>query len=455
MVDDWLNETPGGWDGADQVERRAVARKVSEIEPVSVRWLWHHRIPYGMLSEVCGDPGEGKSHLTLAVATAETLGLPLPGDPEGGARVPGHVLLVCMEDSPEATVRPRLEGMGADLTRVTILDGFRGEHGEPDPLDLSRVDHRIELRRLMEELGVTLVVIDPITAHLGGANEWKDSEVRSILAPLSQLADGTGAAILLVRHLRKSDSSRAIYRAGGSIAFTASVRSSLLIGRPNGEERQRAIVRMKGNLSSEPPSVGFVLDENGWDWTDAGEWTAADLLGGDTTSEERSRREEAADFLVAALANGPRKAKEIRRVAEAEGLSWRTVQRTRRELGIGITREGFPATSMWHPSGLDTDDVDTESRQSRQVPVAPLEERKSGATEEDQAGEQVSGVQECQSRQSPLYGISGATGGISDNGEPPASCDDCGKPVPPDPAFEVLRCVPCGIRAGKEVRHHA
>jgi putative DNA primase/helicase len=354
MADDWLNETPGDWrpDGGspsgsvsegesiDPERSRAVARTVADIQPRTVKWLWHHRVPFGMPSELVGDPGEGKSHLTLALATAVTLGGALPGDPKRTVREPSHVLLVCMEDSPEATVRPRLEGMGADLTRVTILDGIDGDAGEPVPLDLSRVDHRMELRYLVEALGVSLLIIDPITAHLGGANEWKDSEVRSILAPLSRLADDTGAAILLVRHLRKSDSGRAIYRAGGSIAFTASVRSSLLVGRPEGEEIERAVVRVKGNLSSEPPAVGFVLDEAGFRWTQETDLTPSDLLQGDTSSAERSKADEARDWLLAQLEDGPVPVQDLKRQAGMDEIGWRTLERVKKKLGVEARREG-------------------------------------------------------------------------------------------------------------------
>ena len=204
-------------------------------------------------------------------------------------REPGNVILVCIEDSPEASVRPRLEAMGADLSLIHILDGFHPlDGGEPELLDLSKVDHRQEFRRLVEDVEAVLVVVDPVMAHLGGSNTWKDSEVRSVPAPLARMADETGVAVLLVRHLRKDDSASAIYRAGGSIAFIASVRSSLLVGRPQGEASKRAVVRVKGNLSAEPPSVAFDLDRGGFEWCDGGDWSASDLLQGDDTPGKSS-----------------------------------------------------------------------------------------------------------------------------------------------------------------------
>ena len=450
---------------AERVERRAVTRNVSDIEPREVRWLWHNRIPYGMLSEVCGDPGEGKSHLTLAIATAGTLGLGLPGDPEGGVRVPGHVLLVCMEDSPEATVRPRLEGMGADLTRVTILDGFRGENGEADPLDLSRVDHRFELRRLVQELDVTLVVIDPVTAHLGGANEWKDSEVRSVLAPLARMADETGAAVILVRHLRKSDSSRAIYRAGGSIAFTASVRSSLMVGRPKGEETQRAVVRVKGNLSPEPPAVGFVLDENGWGWTDVGEWTAADLLRGDTSGEERTQLDEAMQFLSEELAPGPLPAKELQQRAKDAGHHIRTLRRAADRLGVTKRKAAFTSGWEWRLPAKGTG----SPKASEVVPLGAPEGRNPPPAKDEHEGDtptlplvpfgpkgttKWTGDVPFENAQAG-EGFTGGSDAEGDNGRHIDRCADCERSVPSDPTFKVLRCVPCGMKAGKEARDHA
>jgi len=407
-------------------------RCVADIEPSGVCWLWKDRIPLGMLSEVCGDPGEGKSHLTLALATAVSLGTPLPGDSPGTSYTAGQVLLVCPEDSPEATVRPRLEAMGADLHRVHLLDGMPGEGPEPVPLDLSRPDHRTHLRDLIGAHEADLVVIDPITAHLGSANEWKDSDVRSVLAPLARTAHETGAAILFVRHLRKGDAAKAIYRAGGSIAFTASVRSSLLVGRPDGDSTRRAVVRAKGNLCAEPRAVGFMLDAGRWTWCEAGDWTAADLLAGDTSREERSRREEAREFLLAALADGARSAKEIRRAAEADGLAWRTVQRAREDLGVRATRVGFASGATWRLPFL---------ADSRLRSEAPMRGPEAGANGHAQVPEAVSPNRPPHSRHDTLIGATGANAVVHGV---PAGCEvdrkcGCGQAIGAT-ATQCARC---------------
>ena len=444
---DWLNEPPGDWtpDEGDPAGpevaslntegSRAVTRTVADIQPRTVEWLWHHRVPCGMVSEIVGDPGEGKSHLTLALATAVTLGGPLPGDPGGTVREPSHVLLVCMEDSPEATVRPRLEGMGADLTQVTILDGIQNKDGEPVPLGLSRVDHRMELRHLVEALGVSLLVIDPITAHLGGANEWKDSEVRSILAPLSKLADDTGAAILLIRHLRKSDSGRAIYRAGGSIAFTASVRSSLLVGRPEGEELERAVVRVKGNLSPEPPAVGFVLDESGFGWTQETDWTPSDLLQGDTSSADRSKADEAHDWLLAQLEDGPVPVQDLKRQADVDEIGWRTLERVKKKLGIEARREGGIGKQgkwSWCPP-----------TKSAKPPKSATEEPTGGLKESPRHTRDSDGSAQLTPPDS-LY-----IRELADLGDE-TQCADCGRPCSYSASHSVQRCTPCAIAAGRQ-----
>lgn len=330
-----------------------------------VDWLWQDRIPYGMLSEICGDPGQGKSWLTLALARAVAAGKALPGDLVSKTdRRPGKVLMICTEDSPEVTIRPRLEAMGADVSRIGLILGGMIDpgSGRKEFFKLSKVDHREWLAEVVQEEEIRMVVIDPITAHLGGANEWKDSDVRSVLAPLSGLAHKTGTAIVMVRHLSKQEDRKAIYRAGGSIAFTASVRSSLLVGTPKMEPELRGVVRLKGNLAPEPHAIGFGLEGGSFSWEGVRGWTVEDMSGAAHNLGDAMR--EAVSFLSETVPTYPDFIwkSQLEFMMKEAGITKRTMERAKLFLGIDHERDGAVPGSptKWFFPSEESEEVSSE-----------------------------------------------------------------------------------------------
>ena len=314
-----------------------VVRTMADIAPEPVEWLWDGRIPVGGITLLIGDPGEGKSMATLAIATAVTLGAPLPGE-TAGAREPGDVLLLAAEDSEKHTIRPRLDAMGADVLRVHRPDGILWPDGSVTPLcDLSDPVQRGALRDYIARTRPRLVIIDPLTAYLPGIDSHRDAEVRSVLAPLAEIAAEYRCAIVCVLHLRKSSADRAIYRASGSIAFVAAARSVLLAGRDPDDPRRRAIAHVKSNLSPLAPSVGYTIDGGRWGWTGESDLTADRILAAPAGAEERSALEEAIEWLAEYLADGPRAADEVHRDAARVGISARTLRRAREALQIRPT----------------------------------------------------------------------------------------------------------------------
>lgn len=187
-------------------------------------WLWQPRIPLAKLTVLDGDPGLGKSALTLDLAARISRASAMP-DGSRGLPEPAGVLLLTAEDGLGDTVRPRLEAMGADLTRVRALKGVPGATADALtpielPRDLSLVESEASACR------AALIVFDPLSAHLGSEiNPYRDQDVRRALLPLAQLAEQIGAAILVVRHLTKGFSSNPLYRGGGSIAFIGAARA--------------------------------------------------------------------------------------------------------------------------------------------------------------------------------------------------------------------------------------
>ena len=232
----------------------ARVRCMADVELEEVRWLWHDRIPLGKVSEIVGDPGVGKSTVTLQIVAHATTGRSLPGDEFGGGEYePINVLLLNAEDGAGDTIRPRLDRAGADVARVHIFDGIETEEGGLVPFNLRDPLHSYYLAGLVADLDIGLLVIDPLNAYLGGVDSHKDADVRGVLAPLAELAESSGCAVLTVRHLNKGSTSRAIYRAGGSIGFTGAARSSMLVGQPDEDSDERALIVIKANLAKFPP----------------------------------------------------------------------------------------------------------------------------------------------------------------------------------------------------------
>ena len=208
---------------------RVMLIRVSDVQPERVSWLWPGYIPAGKITLLDGDPGLGKSNLTLDLAARVTRGNAMPDGSQGDIMGPADVILLSAEDGIADTIRPRLEAAGADLTRVHVLESFPDAEGLetlPEiPDDLNRIERIVDARQ------AALIVIDPLMAYLSaGTNSFRDQDVRRALAPVKLLAERTGASVLVVRHLNKSATGSPIYRGGGSIGIIGAARAGLLVG---------------------------------------------------------------------------------------------------------------------------------------------------------------------------------------------------------------------------------
>jgi len=313
---------------------------MSEVEPEEVSWLWAGRIPRGKLTLLEGDPGLGKSWLTLAIATAVATGSPLPGDSE--RRTPAKVLLLTHEDGLGDTIRPRLDALGvdvSDLSKVVVVKAVRGEDG------------RERLPSLIEDLGLIethlaaggfdLAVIDPINNYLGSAlDTHRDAAIRSVLTPLAALAERCGVAVLCVRHLTKGARDKAIYRGQGSIGYTGVARVVLLVGQEPDAPERRVVIAIKTNLTAMAPGIAFELKDGRFLW--AGESTATPeaLVAPGSDSDAKDDLEEAKEFLREELSIGARPSLEIYRLANKHRIAERTLWRARRALRVVRFRRG-------------------------------------------------------------------------------------------------------------------
>jgi hypothetical protein len=286
---------------------------------------------------VDGDPGVGKSWLTLAIATPITIGGALPGDTTD--REPAKVLLLTAEDGLADTVRPRLEDMGPDLSRVRILTAVQDEKGSQRTPSL--VEDLAALDEVLSEGGYALVVIDPVNAYLGSQlDTHRDAALRSVLAGLAALAERWGVAVLCVRHLTKGSRDKAIYRGQGNIAYIAAARVAYLIGQNPDDPRERVMICIKNNLAPIPPSLAFEIADARFLWRGESSISAAALLAPDAEEGERGQLEDAVDFLETLLADGPVDVAQIRTEREDVGISPSTLKRAKVKLGVLSQRQG-------------------------------------------------------------------------------------------------------------------
>jgi putative DNA primase/helicase len=316
--------------------RASRVRLAADVAPQAVSFLWHPYLPCGKLTLLEGDPGQGKSWIAAALATAGSRGQGLPG---GEAFPPFRTLIFTAEDGLGDTLRPRLDLLGADLGAILLHD---------QPLDLAAGDDFEEVEKAIADHRPRLVILDPIVAYLGAKTDvYRANEVRSILAPLARLADRHGCAVVAIRHLNKSRGNRSIYAGQGSIDFTAAARSVLLAGCGGDDAADRAFVHIKSNLAALGPTLAYTIDQDGFRWAGESPLWASDLLAPEATVDEASTLDEARSFLRSLLAAGPVNTADIYAAATQAGISQPTLRRAKRHEGIVARRHGYGAGGAW------------------------------------------------------------------------------------------------------------
>jgi hypothetical protein len=250
----------------------------------------------------------------------------------------GGVVILSAEDGLADTIRPRFDAAGGDPARAIALSTIPDAEGNERQIAIPDDLHVIEAA--IERVGAVLVVIDPLMAFLSGeVNSHRDQDVRRALAPLARLAERTGAAVAVVRHLNKASGGNALYRGGGSIGIVGAARSGLLIAKHPEDDGRRVLASIKSNLAPPAPSLVFGLasTESGAvrvDWKGESNLDAAALLSAPTDHEERSALSEAQEFLREVLADGPLPASDVKQEADSAGIAKRTLDRARPSLGV-------------------------------------------------------------------------------------------------------------------------
>jgi putative DNA primase/helicase len=339
-----------------------VTRRLSDINAKAVNWLWPGRIARGKTTIVAGNPGLGKSQITASIAAVVTTGGRWPVDRTQCGL--GDVLFLTAEDDPADTLRPRLEAAGADLARVHVVDGvIRGYTGDGARKDrmFSLEEDLQALEAKLAELGnVAAVVIDPITAYLGDTDSHRNAEVRALLAPLSELAAHHNVSIIGVSHMSKAAGMQALMRVNGSMAFVAAARAAYFVGSDPTDKTRRLFLPMKNNLGPDSTGLAFRIEGATVDSTagpletsrvawesEAVTLTADEAMQAETTPQDTSALAEAIDWLRETLAEGPKPASEIFKLASANGISKGTLNRAKSELGIKPAKAGMGGGWTW------------------------------------------------------------------------------------------------------------
>ncbi len=345
-------QMPANTASSSQTAEIAVTTKLSEVEPEEVEWLWRDRLALAKLNLLVGDPGNGKSFVTLDTAARVSTGARFP---DGSPCVRGSVILITGEDGIADTVRPRLDAQGADPTKIHQLKIKSGDTERQ--FDIGA--HLEQLREKIREFGdVRLLIIDPLTAYLGDVDPNKDSRVRGLLTPFATLAEETRVAILGVMHLNKAAVMDAIYRVTGSVAFIAQARSAWAVLPDPHDSSRRLFLKLKTNLApADISGLAFTIAAN-----DHGRPVLAwsnepvtvnlrDVMGGfsNTRRGPKPNKLDAAKALITDMLGDGRKlpGADLDAAARTAGISIRTLNDAAKALGVRRRKEGFAGGWLW------------------------------------------------------------------------------------------------------------
>ncbi len=337
--------------GGDAPTTRAIVVSMETVVAQPLRWLWEGRIPFGKLTLLVGDPGLGKSFLTLDLASRLSTGTPFPGHTQGHPLA--ATVIMAAEDDLETTMKPRLEMLRADCARIKCITGMQEVVAGREVERAPRLDRDLSVMEdVMYEYGARLLVVDPINAYLGDVEGNADVKLRSVLTPLAALAMRTGAAVLAITHSNKSKEGPAIHRVIGSVAYVAAARSALAMGVDPDDPARRVVVQIKSNLAATAPGIGFKLMPPGtviWD-TNAVTVTADTVFSATSSAPgpEPEKEREAEDFLREVLAGGPVLAVDVKAESRQVPIAFRTLNRAKEALGVVSYREKGSVKSKWY-----------------------------------------------------------------------------------------------------------
>lgn len=300
---------------------------MNDVKVEQIEWLLYPLIPYGKITILQGDPGEGKTTAMLQIIASLSKGEALPFNEVGGVVEPIKVIYQTAEDGLADTIKPRLLSAGANCSNVLVIDDTE------EPLNIS--DERLEIA--VEISGARLVVLDPLQGYLGaGVDMHRANEIRPLMHKLSIIAEKYKCAIVLIGHLNKNSMNKAGYRGLGSIDIPAAARSVIVCGRVKDDPELRILCQIKNSLAPEAEPIGFRLNKDtGFEWIGMVDVTIEELMSG---RAYLNKTKEAENFLKTILKNGKLTATEIYKQAEIEGIKVKTLRNAKDALGVMVTK---------------------------------------------------------------------------------------------------------------------
>lgn len=299
---------------------------MEDIKCENVEWLWYPFVPYGKITIIQGDPGEGKTTLVLQMIAKLTRGETIINSE---TKEPINVIYQTAEDGLSDTIKPRLVAANADCSKVLVIDD------KETPLTM--LDVRLE--KAISETGARLVVLDPIQGFLGAdVDMHRANEIRPVMKHIAEIAEKYRCAIILVGHMNKCNMGKSAYRGLGSIDFQAAARSVLIVGRIKNEPEIRVVCQIKNSLAPEAKSIAFKLSEkNGFEWLGECDVKAEELLCG---TAKGMKQKTAINFLEDTLSKGKMAQTKIAELAEEKGISNKTLRNAKKTLEVKASKIG-------------------------------------------------------------------------------------------------------------------
>jgi putative DNA primase/helicase len=324
--------------------RKLIGRTFDNVKAAKVTWLLEGRIPLGALTVIDGDPGSGKSQVSIDIAARGSRGDAMPPfSAPDGTHERFASLLLYQEDGAEDTVRPRLDAAGAVPSMVHEIRRVETHLGHNDVLVLPT--DTAQLREYILKHRIKFVVIDPLEAFVEqGINTNSNTDMRRMLTPLAEVARETQCAILIVRHMAKQTGRSALHRGAGTIGITAAARAGYIVAPDPDNPEVRVMACHKLNLTKRPASLAFRIESAGdaskivWD----GEVEiTADELAGSGDKKPGDKIEAAKKIIVDILSSGSRGSNEVETACTDAGISKATYWRARKDIGVRAEKTEF------------------------------------------------------------------------------------------------------------------